>query len=350
LSLPLSRAKLRMNVCNIESGCPGLVPDQTCSPSPDEFPESEPMKTSPLSDRSRLTGLVAATHSPFHADGSLNPAQVEHQAEFLTQHGVRTVFISGSTGESHSLTVEERLQLTTRWMEVTRGSSLRVVVHVGSNCLADAATLARHAEQSGAAAVAALSPSYFKPRDVGTLIACAAQVAAAAPATPFYFYDIPVLTGVSLSMPEFLSRGRETIPNLVGLKFTNPDLLAYQCCLNADGEFDLPWGCDEFLLAALAFGATGAVGSTYNFAAPIYQRVILSFERGDLPAARKDQYRAVQMIQVLARHGFIGATKVVMRLLGVDVGPARLPNAQFSPEQTAALHRELESLGFFAWI
>ena len=301
--------------------------------------------------RLKLTGLVAATHTPFHDDGSLNLSIVERQAEHLLNVGVTTAFIGGSTGESHSLNIDERLQLTTRWMEVVRGTDMKVVVHVGSNCLIDAAALARQAQQSGAVAVAALSPSYFKPRNVETLVACAKQIAAAAPETPFYFYDIPVLTGVSLSMPEFLAQGREVIPNLAGLKFTNPDLMAFQCCLRADGgSFDVPWGCDEFLLAAAALGATGAVGSTYNFAAPIYHRVLSAFAAGDWKTARDEQFRAVQFIQIIVRYGFIAATKAVMTMLGVDVGPARLPNAPMSKEQAAALRSELDSLGFFGWL
>jgi N-acetylneuraminate lyase len=301
--------------------------------------------------RLKLVGLVAATHTPFHDDGSLNLSVVERQAEHLLRCSVTTAFIGGSTGESHSLNVEERLQLTTRWMEATRGTDMKVVVHVGSNCLVDAATLARHAQTSGAVAVAALSPSYFKPRNVETLVACAAQIASAAPEIPFYFYDIPVLTGVNLSMPEFLELGRASIPNLAGLKFTNPDLMSFQICLRAGGgSFDVPWGCDEFLLAAVALGATGAVGSTYNLAAPIYHRVLRSFEAGDLKTAREEQFRAVQVIQVLVRYGFIAATKAVMTMLDVPVGPARLPHAPLSTEHVAALRTDLESLGFFNWV
>jgi len=106
-------------------------------------------------------------------------------------------------------------------MEVTRGSALRVIVHVGSNCLADAAALAAQAEGLGAAAIAALAPSYFKPAGSTALVNCCAQIAAAAPRTPFYFYDIPVFTGVHVSTPGFLAEARERIPNLAGLKFTN---------------------------------------------------------------------------------------------------------------------------------
>ncbi|HEY4263237.1 MAG TPA: dihydrodipicolinate synthase family protein [Schlesneria sp.] len=301
--------------------------------------------------RLKLTGLVAATHTPFHDDGSLNLDIVAKQAEHLQRNGINTAFIGGSTGESHSLNVDERRQLTTRWMEVTAGTDMKVIVHVGSNCLVDAAALAKHAQQSKACAVAALSPSYFKPRSVEVLVDCAAQVASAAPDTPFYFYDIPVLTGVSLPMPEFLDLGRKAIPNLAGLKFTNPDLMAFQFCLRAgDGSFDVPWGCDEFLLAAVALGATGAVGSTYNFAAPIYHRVLKAFAAGDLDTARSEQFRAVQMIQIIVRYGFIGSTKAIMKMLGVDVGPGRLPNPKMSAEATKSLHADLEKIGFFGWI
>ncbi|MSU28191.1 MAG: N-acetylneuraminate lyase, partial [Pedosphaera sp.] len=90
----------------------------------------------------KITGLVAATHTPFHTDGSLNLAVVEKQAAHLLANGVRFAFIGGTTGESSSLTLDERCALSVRWMEVVRGSELQVIVHVGANCLADARSLA----------------------------------------------------------------------------------------------------------------------------------------------------------------------------------------------------------------
>jgi N-acetylneuraminate lyase len=299
----------------------------------------------------KLHGLVAATYTPFKADGSLNLAAVEAQAAQLLENQVPVAFIAGTTGESHSLRVEERRQLAERWMRVARGTDLRIVVHVGTNCLPDARELAAHAERLGALAIAALAPSYFKPRDLESLVAWTAAVAGAAPHTPFYFYDIPVLTGVSLSMPEFLARAAEAVPTLVGLKFSNPDLMAYQLCLRAaGGRFDVPWGTDECLLAALAVGGRGGVGSTYNFAAPIYHRLLAAFARGDLDTARAEQFRSVQIVRTLAARGYMASAKALLNLLGVNVGPARLPHANLSPEQVAALRCELEQLGFFDWI
>lgn len=299
----------------------------------------------------RLTGLVAATHTPFHPDGRLNLDAVEPQASHLDRQGVHTVFIGGSTGESHSLALDERLALSRRWFEVTRGSRQRVVVHVGANALEDARRLAADAEQRGATAISALAPSYFKPRDLRALVDSAAHVAAAAPATPFYFYDIPALTGVHFPMPAFLDLARDRIPNLAGLKFTNPDLAAYQLCLRADaGRWDVLWGTDETLLAALALGATGAVGSTYNFAAPIYHRLRQAFDNGRLDLAREEQFRSVRLVQTLARPGYFGAAKALMEMLGVPVGPARLPLSNPTPDQLRDLRVELDAMGFFEWI
>jgi len=295
-----------------------------------------------------LHGLVAATHTPFHADGALNLDAVENQAAHLLRDRVHTVFIGGTTGEWASLTVDERRQLSERWADVVRGTPLQVVVHVGANCLADARALAAQAESLGATAIAALSPSFFKPSSLDSLIACCADITRAAPSTPFYFYDIPPLTGVSLPMTEFLERAPEHLPTLAGLKLSHPDLMLLLRCLQADGgRWDICWGLDEWLLGALATGARRAIGSSYNFAAPLYLELIAAFERGDLAAARAAQARSTSLIALLARHGYMAAAKATMSLLGVDVGPPRLPHTALAPAAVASLHRDLEALGLF---
>ena len=299
----------------------------------------------------KLRGLVAATHTPFNASGDLELSAVETQADHLIRAGVIGVFVGGTTGECTSLGVDERLALAERWSQVVRGTSLKLVVHVGSNSIADARTLARQAETIGADAIAAFSPSYFKPKSLDALIAWSGEVARSARSTPFYFYDIPPMTGVAFSMPEFLERATEAVPTLAGIKFSNPDLMAYQQCLRAaEGRFDIPWGIDESLVAALAVGGVGGVGSTYNFAAPIARRVIDAFAGHDLATARDEQYRVVQLVALLSSFGFMSSAKATMGLLGVPVGPARLPHQDLTAEQTRQLRTGLESLGFFQWV
>ncbi|MFZ4765989.1 MAG: dihydrodipicolinate synthase family protein [Roseimicrobium sp.] len=299
----------------------------------------------------RITGLVAATHTPFHTDRSINLAIVEKQAVHLQNTGVSHAFIGGTTGESSSLTLEERQALSVRWFDVIRGSPLKVIVHVGSNCLADSRLLAAQAQELGAVAVSAIAPSYFKPGNIATLVDSMAEIASAASELPFYYYEIPTMTGITLSPSEFLAQAADRIPNLAGIKFTSSNLMEYQLCrASHDGAFDIPFGFDEMLLGAFALGATGAVGSSFNFAAPIYNCLIAAFQRGDLDAAREEQMRSVRTIQKLAARGYMGAAKAVMKMLGVDVGPARLPCASLDAEQTRALRTELEQMGFFEWV
>ena len=235
----------------------------------------------------KLTGLVAAPYTPLHADGRLNPDAVPAQAELLLKAGVRGAFVCGTTGECHSLSMGERREIAERWVRAAAGR-MPVVVHVGHHCLPDAQALAEHAARVGADAVAALAPGYFKPQTVDDLVEFCAELASAAPALPFYFYHIPSMTGVTLSASEFLRRGAERIPNLAGVKFTHNDLMMLQECLAAEGaRFDVVYGSDETLLAGLALGVRGAVGSTYNYAAPVYHEVLRAFAAGDLEAARR---------------------------------------------------------------
>ena len=293
-----------------------------------------------------LTGLVPAVLTPFGPDGELNLAAVEHQAELALRDGLTAVFVGGTTGEFASLTVGERKALARRWAAVARGTPLRVVVHAGANCLADAREIAAEAEAVGAAAVATVAPSYFKPKTPESLADWCRAVAAAAPGTPFYFYDIPSLTGVAVPMPEFAEAFADSIPTFVGVKFSIPDLAAFQRLLRAcGGRLDVLWGTDEYLLAALALGGEGAVGSTYNFAAPLFHRMIGAFRSGDLAAAREEQFRAVELIGLLMRYGYLAAAKEVMRLRGVDLGPVRPPNPNLTEKDAAVLRRELEAFG-----
>lgn len=293
-----------------------------------------------------FTGLVPAVLTPFTPDGSLNLAAVEKQAELAVRDGVAAAFVGGTTGEFSSLTTSERKELATRWTRVLKGTPVRLIVHVGSNCLAESRELAAHAESLGAAAVAMLAPSYFKPRTSELLIDCCREVAAAAPNTPFYFYDIPSMTGVSFVVADWIDAAAARIPTLAGVKFTNPDLMTYQRLLRAcGGRLDVLFGMDEQFLAALALGGRGAVGSGYNFAAPLFNRLLASADGGDSATARELQFRSVELIVLMFRVGYLAAAKELMRMRGIELGAVRLPGTNFTPEQAAAFRAEFARLG-----
>ena len=225
----------------------------------------------------KLTGLIAATYTPFTADGNVDLSSFDAMFGYLSRQKVDGLYVCGSTGEGVSMTGDERRRVAEAFVSVAAGE-VPVIVQVGHNSLFEARDLAAHAQRCGATAVSANAPSYFKITDVTTLVDCMASVALGAPDLPFYYYHIPHLTGANISMPEFLALAEPRIPNLAGLKYTAPTIHEYQACLvSHDGRFDILWGSDEMLLPALAVGANGAVGSTYNVAAPIYRTVMQAF-------------------------------------------------------------------------
>jgi N-acetylneuraminate lyase len=103
------------------------------------------------------------------------------------------------------------------------------------------------------------------------------------------------------------------------------------------------------LLSALVVGARGFVGSTYNFAAPLYAGIIRAFEAGELAEARRLQRLAVALIRHLYRFPFHAAAKEILKMIGLDLGVCRLPHPRLTAEDARELRRGLEDLGYFDW-
>ncbi len=296
-----------------------------------------------------LTGLIAAPFTPLSAEGELNVQAVGPLARMLADGPLTGAFIGGTTGESLSLSVPERKALAEAWV-AARPAGFSLLVHVGTPSLPDACELADHARRIGADAVSAMGPSFFAPPDVDALVDWCGEVASAAAGVPFYYYHIPSMTGVHVQLSSFLARAVGRVPTLAGAKFTCEDLMDFVRCAEAGGgRWNLLFGRDEFLLAGLALGARGAVGTTYTFAAPLYRRIIDAFEAGDLAGARSAQKTASEMMAVYLAHGGLPAGKAIMGMIGVDVGPPRLPLGPMAPTAVDALRSELDELGFFDW-
>lgn len=299
--------------------------------------------------QNRFRGLVAAPFTPFKSDRSINLDAIPTYARFLRENGVSAAFVCGTTGEGLSMTLDERLAVAEKWTQST-DSRLPVIVHVGHTCLEDARKLTAHAAKIGATAVSALAPMFFKPRNTDELVDWCEAVASAAPTLPFYYYNIPSMTGVTLPVAEFLAKAADRIPTLVGVKYTYEDFPDYGACVQAaSGRFDILFGRDELLLEGWKAGARGAVGSTYNYAAPLYLRLLEAHRNGDEPTARKLQDTAIKMIAICNGVGVthLAASKALMPMLGVDCGPTRLPLAQPTAAQIADMRAKLNAIGFF---
>jgi len=296
-----------------------------------------------------IEGLVAAPYTAMNPDCSINLKAIEKQAEFYSANNLAGVFICGTTGEGMSLTLAERLEIAERWCKVA-DKKLKVIVHVGENSIEACKKMANQAQKSGAYAVGMIAPSFFKPATVDVLVDYCAQVAASCPELPFYFYHMPSMTGVNFSMVSFLEKASGKIPNLAGIKYTYEDLMDYYLCRTFEGgRYDILFGRDEILLSGLALGAKGAVGSTYNFAAPLYHQLISEFNRGNLDKARALQQKSMEMIKILASAGcpFLAVSKALMKRFTVDCGPVRLPLTDITDKQYESVIGRLEKIGFF---
>lgn len=295
-----------------------------------------------------ITGLVAAVFTPFTDRGQLHLGRIPDLVRHLDRNGVHSIYICGSTGEGPSMTTAERRQVAEAWLDACP-PHFTTIVQVGHTSLGDARELAAHAARHGADAISAVAPFYY-PLGLRELIDFLAELTAAAPDLPFYYYHIPVLTGGGIDPVALLEQAGTRLPSLRGIKFTDTSLSQLAACQAvAGGAYDILFGRDEMLLPALAAGVRGAVGSTYNLAPALYHRIIDHFTRGDLETARRLQSLAIDMIRQLVDLGGEAAIKHPMHRHGIDCGPRRLPMTRLTPAQTRGIDLALDKLGFDQW-
>ena len=280
-------------------------------------------------------------------DGSLNLSLIPDYYHFLKGNGVAGAFICGSTGEGVSMTIAEKKAVAEAWANAVDDNDFKVITLVGGTCLEDCRELARHAQLVNLYAVAFTSPSYFKPASVTVLADCCETIAEVVPGMPFYYYHIPVLTGGNYPMIELLKEVNDRITNFAGIKYTHEDLMDFLSCSQFENKkFDLLWGRDECMLSALAAGAKGSVGSTFNYAAPLYHQLIDAFNRGDIESAQALQQDSIDMIELLGKYGGIATGKAYMKLVGLDCGKFRLPVKNMTDEQFELFRNDVKALPF----
>ena len=270
----------------------------------------------------KIIGLIDAPFTPFHANGDVNLEPVEAYAAMLKKNGLKGVFINGSSGEGYMLTTEERMQLAERWIQAAP-EGFKVIVHVGSCCLRESVRLAVHAAEIGAWGIGAMAPPFPRIGRIEELVKYCETIAAAAPSLPFYYYHIPAFNGAFLPMLDLLKAVDGRIPNFAGIKYTFESLYEYnQCRLYKNGKYDMLHGQDETILPSLAQGgARGGIGGTTFSQEGI--NVICHF-RGNIVGGKR-----------------------IMKLLGFDLGPNRVPFQNMTDDEEKRMKKELEAIGFF---
>ena len=286
--------------------------------------------------------VLTAMITPFTADGALNIDEAVRLARWLEANGNDGLVVSGTTGESSTLTDSEKLEL---WDAVIKAVSIPVIAGSGSNDTAHSVHLTKEVTALGAAGILAVGPYYNRPSQAGLV----AHITAMAGATdlPVVVYDIPVRTGRKISTAS-LARLANEVKNVRALKDAagapaeTANLMAM-----VPRDFDLYGGDDGLTLAFLAYGGVGVIGVATHWSAPEHQRMITSFRNGDVDGARRmnDILLESYAYETGDDNPNPIPSKVMMNHLGFDVGECRLPMGPPPAglaERAAQVHANLE--------
>jgi 4-hydroxy-tetrahydrodipicolinate synthase len=277
--------------------------------------------------------------TPFDPDGAVDHAKLAALAEHLLANGSDGLVVAGTTGESPTLTDDEKLAMFRTVVEAVAGRA-PVVAGTGSNDTAHSVRLTRAAEDCGVDAVLAVTPYYNKPPERGVLAHF--RAVAATTSLPVVVYNIPGRCVINVS-PETLAELGKT-DNIVAVKQANPDL-AETDRLQELSDLAVYAGNDDMLCDVLARAGAGGICVASHVAGTRMAEVARLCREGDLEAARaKDA-----VLHGLYKALFITANpipvKAALNLLGHEVGGLRLPLVPATSEEEAVVAAELRRLG-----
>jgi len=286
--------------------------------------------------------VLTAMITPFDASGALNVDEAVRLAKWLEANGNDGLVVSGTTGESSTLTDNEKLTL---WEAVIKAVSIPVIAGSGSNDTAHSVHLTKEVTKLGAAGILAVGPYYNRPSQAGLV----AHITAMANATdlPVVVYDIPVRTGRKISTASLAKLANE-VKNVKALKDAAgaPAETANLMSMVPSG-FELYSGDDGLTLAFLAYGGVGVIGVATHWSGVEHQKMITAFRNGDVETARRinDILLESYAFETGDDNPNPIPSKVMMNHLGFTVGECRLPMGPPPAglaERAATVHANLE--------
>jgi N-acetylneuraminate lyase len=285
----------------------------------------------------RLHGLVVATVTPMHEDGSLDLPSLDAHVRDLLANGAEGLFVGGTTGEGLLLEEEERMVVLEATVKIA-GGRIPVVALCGGLTTAGAMRLAARMRDAGADGVAALTPFFYRV-DSEAMAGHFRRVADAAQC-PTYVYSIPGLTGVALPV-EILERLREH-PHFGGLKFSHCDLEQLGKYVRTGAPVFI--GCDSLISEALRQGAAGTVSGTAACLPAPFATLFARIREGENPS--KEQALATRLDAIMAALPPIAGYKAALVRRGVIASAAvRRPLRPLSREEVARLDLALRVEG-----
>ncbi|MHC3756878.1 dihydrodipicolinate synthase family protein [Streptococcus suis] len=278
-----------------------------------------------MKDLSKYHGIIPAFYACYDETGEISSERVKALVQYFIDKGVQGLYVNGSSGECIYQSVADRKQILEAVMEVAKGK-LTIINHVACNNLKDSVELARHSEELGVDAIAAIPPIYFRLPEY-SIAAYWNGISAAAPNTDFIIYNIPQLAGVSLTPSLYKEMLKN--PRVVGVKNSSMPVQDIDTFVTLGGEDYVVFnGPDEQFLGGRLMGAKGGIGGTYGAMPELFLRLNQLIADKDLETARQLQATINTIIgKLVSGHGHMYAViKEVIRINdGLDIGSVREP-------------------------
>lgn len=286
-------------------------------------------------------GSAVALVTPFHPDGSVNYEKLSELVEWQISEGTDAIVACGTTGESSTLDNDEHLAVIGHIINAVSGR-VPVIAGTGSNDTAYGVWLSKEAEKLGADALLVVTPYYNKPTQKG-LIANFTAIANAVN-IPIILYSVPGRTGVNIE-PETVAELAKH-PNIAGIKEASGNIAQVaEIARLIPEDFAMYSGNDEMVVPLLSLGGQGVISVLANIKPRDTHDMVMHFLKGDVAASRKIQLDLKPLIDSLFCESNPIPVKTALNLIGMEVGPLRLPLTDMADNTLARLTAEMKAAG-----
>ena len=287
-------------------------------------------------------GAGVAIVTPMYDNEEVNYDKLEEIINWQIDQGTDSIIITGTTGESSTLSMEEHRKVIKAAVDFTK-HRVPVVAGTGSNSTKTAIQLSQEAEEDGADGLLIVTPYYNKASQAG-LVKHYSQIADSTK-LPIIMYNVPGRTGCNL-LPETVATLFNTKENIVGLKEATGNMAqASQTMYLTDGKLDLYSGEDGLVLPLMSIGAIGVISVWSNIAPKQVHDLCDSYFKGDLATAQRLQREALPLVDALFSDVNPIPVKTAMNLMGLEVGPLRAPLCDMSDAAKAKLIEAMKNYG-----
>ena len=289
-----------------------------------------------------FTGAGVAIVTPMHQDGKVNYDKLGELIEFQIANHTDSIIITGTTGEASTLSEEEHVECI-RFAVDKVAKRLPVIAGTGSNCTETAIYLTQEAEKAGADGALVVTPYYNKATQKG-LVQHFSKIAAST-SLPIILYSVQSRTGVNI-LPETVAEIRRTCENVVAIKEASGNISQVADIMQmTQGDIDIYSGNDDQIVPILSLGGKGVISVLSNVCPKETHDIVARFMDGDVAGSRDLQLRALPLVHALFCEVNPIPVKTALNLMGMEVGPLRLPMTPMEEANKARLIQAMKDFG-----